>query len=304
MKIAYYFPQEYPNQPFCKYAAKEFGIEFVMNDCTNDCDVIYCGTMSQIVPAFRAHEVYEKPIICWVWDVPEFSAQHMEIFKVKATYLKLCDKVVSASRATQDALQRYGVDSVQIYGYVDKPTIDIVANPVKAKRRVIQVSRFVPTKKFENTILAFADDENTEVVCIGPGIVDQRYTRELNMISSGLDNISFKVGLEWTEVISEIKKATVLVSPSVFEGWGMSPVEALFCKVPVVLNDMPVFREVYGDSVKYCDGEDPDSIQKSVSEVLDNPELQKKIVKDCEPIVANFTPQEYIKRWYNIVATV
>ena len=49
------------------------------------------------------------------------------------------------------------------------------------------------------------------------------------------------------ELYSLYQKARLLVQPSLYEGFGIPPLEALSFGTHVLLSDIPVFREIYGD---------------------------------------------------------
>ena len=56
--------------------------------------------------------------------------------------------------------------------------------------------------------------------------------------------------------------AEVFAFPSVREGFGLAPMEALAAGVPVVVSDLPVFREIFRDAASYATG--PDAVATSL----------------------------------------
>jgi glycosyltransferase involved in cell wall biosynthesis len=44
-----------------------------------------------------------------------------------------------------------------------------------------------------------------------------------------------------------LTQSALLVQPSLYEGFGLPPLEAMMCGTKVLLSDIPVFREIYGD---------------------------------------------------------
>lgn len=63
--------------------------------------------------------------------------------------------------------------------------------------------------------------------------------------------------------------ADALVWPTVAEGFGLPPLEAMACGCPVVANDMPVSREVLGDAPRYH-ANDAVSMAAAMRSVLDD----------------------------------
>lgn len=70
------------------------------------------------------------------------------------------------------------------------------------------------------------------------------------------------------EIVRLFSGAKAFVFPSFAEGFGLPPLEAMASGVPVVCSDIPVFREVYGDAVRYVDPSRPESIAAGIREVL------------------------------------
>lgn len=67
-------------------------------------------------------------------------------------------------------------------------------------------------------------------------------------------------------------RAAVLVSPSVYEGFGLPLVEAMAAGTPVVCSDIPVFREVAGDAASFVPRDDAAAWARAVAEVLSDPD--------------------------------
>jgi glycosyltransferase involved in cell wall biosynthesis len=67
------------------------------------------------------------------------------------------------------------------------------------------------------------------------------------------------------------RRAAALVFPSLYEGFGQPPLEALACACPVAVSRIPPLEEVCGDAAVYFDATDPEAIAAGISRVLDAP---------------------------------
>jgi glycosyltransferase involved in cell wall biosynthesis len=72
---------------------------------------------------------------------------------------------------------------------------------------------------------------------------------------------------EYREVLS---RATALVSASRDEGFGIPLVEAMSVGTPVVVSDIPIFREIGGDAALYFDSSSPEDLAAAVR-MLEDP---------------------------------
>ncbi|MFN2625234.1 MAG: glycosyltransferase, partial [Mycobacteriales bacterium] len=59
--------------------------------------------------------------------------------------------------------------------------------------------------------------------------------------------------------------AACLVLPSRYEGFGIPPLEALACGIPVVVSDLPVLREVLGAHAHYVPVGDVDALADALA---------------------------------------
>lgn len=305
MLISYFSPNEF-HRLFVPHVKSH---EFLHNRCTKDVDLIYCGSASQLDKAMTAKQEYGKPLICWVWDVPycwqEWTRNDAEIrghawrdAAIKNTVLNLrkCDRIISGSKYTQRVLkEKYAIESEQIYFYIDTEGLDAIS-PNGRNGHIIQISRFALNKRFDVSIKV-AKNLGRKLICAGTGSYG-----ELKSLADELHaDIDFYCNKDTETIIGLLKSAEILVSPSLHEGWGITPIEALYCGIPVLLSDLEVFREVYGDSVPYHKKDDIDDMSEKLRYLLADKQIQRKIVEDCCPLISDFTIPEFIKRWENII---
>lgn len=67
--------------------------------------------------------------------------------------------------------------------------------------------------------------------------------------------------------------ATGLLFPTLSEGFGLPAAEATALGIPVICNDLPVFREVLGDYPIYAEAPDLYSWETKITELADNSEM-------------------------------
>ena len=62
------------------------------------------------------------------------------------------------------------------------------------------------------------------------------------------------------QLVELYRRAAAVVFPSLYEGFGQPPLEAMACACPVAVSDREPLREVCGDAAEYFDPQDADSI--------------------------------------------
>jgi len=72
--------------------------------------------------------------------------------------------------------------------------------------------------------------------------------------------------------------ATALIFPSLYEGFGLPPLEAMACNAPVVLSDNSSLREVAGDAGLYInDPLNSEDISGNILEIINNESLRESL---------------------------
>jgi len=75
-----------------------------------------------------------------------------------------------------------------------------------------------------------------------------------------------------------INNSQGLVMPSTYEGFGLPPLEAQDCGVLALVSDIPVMREIYGDSVLYFDPHSHADIRRAIVSAITDKDL---VAKKC-----------------------
>jgi glycosyltransferase involved in cell wall biosynthesis len=83
--------------------------------------------------------------------------------------------------------------------------------------------------------------------------------------------------------------ASAFVFLSEYEGFGLTPLEALASGVPVVLLDTPAAREICGDAATYVTRPDPDLVATALHAVLFDAEERLRILSAAEHVVNRYS---------------
>lgn len=82
--------------------------------------------------------------------------------------------------------------------------------------------------------------------------------------------------------------AEFFVMPSYYEGFGLTPLEALQSGTSILLSNITCLPEIYSDAAIYCDPFNILSIKESMSLLLNDSALREKLVKNGEKIIKKF----------------
>jgi glycosyltransferase involved in cell wall biosynthesis len=74
--------------------------------------------------------------------------------------------------------------------------------------------------------------------------------------------------------------AAVVVCPSRFEGFGLTPIEGVACGAPVAASDIPPHREFVGRAAKFFGPEDDTSLVIAIEAALDCGPADPEAVRD------------------------
>jgi glycosyltransferase involved in cell wall biosynthesis len=83
------------------------------------------------------------------------------------------------------------------------------------------------------------------------------------------DGVETRGGVSPDELVSLYRRAAALVFPSLYEGFGLPPLEAMACGCPVAASNAGSLPEVVGDAAASFDPHEPESIAAGIVDALD-----------------------------------
>jgi glycosyltransferase involved in cell wall biosynthesis len=92
--------------------------------------------------------------------------------------------------------------------------------------------------------------------------------------------------------------AFCLVFPSLYEGFGLPPLEAMSLGCPVITSNLASLPEVCGDAAIYVDPYNSDDIRQAIEKLIDNPQMQLQLTEAGKKRVELFSMENYAKKLY------
>ena len=114
------------------------------------------------------------------------------------------------------------------------------------------------------------------------------------------ERVIFLKGLTANELAIVYQLATIFVYPSLFEGFGIPIIEALYSQTPVITTNSGVFPEAAGPDSIYIDPDDVDDISQKIVLLLQNPELRQSIADKGFKFVQKFNDENISKNIMNV----
>lgn len=149
---------------------------------------------------------------------------------------------------------------------------------------ILSISTLEPRKNIQLTIKAFAD------------IVFQERISDLNLVLVGTKGWKFDAIFEKIREYPEVEKrviftgyvadedlaalysgSTVFVYPSMYEGFGLPPLEAMQCGVPVITSDNSSLPEVVGDAGIMIDLQNDQELSHALWNVYSNASIRESM---------------------------
>jgi len=198
-------------------------------------------------------------------------------------------KIIAVSAFTRDEIvARLGVPAEKIavvHNAVDALFVPLPADEIARfraeqglpERVILCVGTLEPRKNLTGLLDAFArlaPHTDAELVIVGGQgwLYDDALARVATLGLAG--RVRFAGFVPDEELPRWYNAASVFVYPSLYEGFGLPPLEALACGVPTVTSAGTAMAEVVGDAALLADPRDPAALAAAIGRALDDTALR------------------------------
>lgn len=232
----------------------------------------------------------KSPIIITVHDFvhekyPDLFSSGDNTTALKRKAIGRAQHIICISENTKNDLLHYypsaaGKASVIYHGTTPLP---IAPNPwvhAPHKPYFLYVGGRMPYKNFHVLLRAFASDsqlkQTFDLVAFGGGAFSNE---EKNLIKSlGISpNVRQTQGSD-SELQYAYANATALVYPSLYEGFGFPPLEAMHADCPVILSNASCLPEVAGNAALYFDPFEEASLAEAMLRIANDESLRTGLI--------------------------
>lgn len=251
------------------------------------------------VPHYNIPVFYFGKMVVTVHDLAHLALPEISSNFLKKSYAELlfriisikAKKIVCVSKFTINEFKSYvpslNLNKVElIYNGVDKKWFDIpFRKKIYSKPFFLYVGNIKPHKNLRRLILAYKKIMNivdADLILIGKK--DGFITGENNIADLTIgceDRIIFTGFLPDLDLHQFVSQAKALVFPSLYEGFGLPPLEAMAAGCPVLTSRKASIPEVCGDAVLYCDVENISDIAEKMQMILSLNIDKKKMVEQA-----------------------
>ena len=197
---------------------------------------------------------------------------------MQARVARRLEHILTVSEASKTAAMRdFGVPAQAFHvvpNGVDQRIFRPRPNVTRDQNLIVTTaSADTPLKGLPVLIAAFAKiadafpDLRLEVI----GRLRQGPTSEAIAAAGLQQRIHFRGGLEQNEISSLFCRAAIMVSPSLFEGFGLPAAEAMACGAPVIVSDGGALPEVAGDAGVITPKGDAEALARAMTQLLQDP---------------------------------
>jgi len=257
----------------------------------NEFDVIHAHDWLAYPAGIAAKAVSGKPLVIHV-HATDFDRSggnvNPVVFNLEKEGMEIADKIITVSNLTREiVIKKYGINPQKVqtvYNAVEPMQVTEVSKPERGfnDKIVTFLGRITlqkgPEYFIEAAKMVLLKMPDVRFVMAGSGDMMEKMIRRA--ASLGItDRFYFTGFLKGNDVFTMLGMSDVYVMPSVSEPFGISPLEAMQSKVPVIISKQSGVAEVLTHAVK-VDFWDIEAMADAIYGILSYPALSRMFIRN------------------------
>lgn len=240
-----------------------------------------CGPLNYSNQIMTIHDVSHERYPEW------FSKNYYRFYHYMMPRIgKKAHAVLTVSEfSKKEIVDTLGINSEKIHvvhsnvPFHNKPSkeeiLNFTRNP-EAERYILAVSSMDPRKNFVRLVEAFnkIKDKSVKLYIIGMSFKAFN-TPDLQKLIG--ENVHLPGYIPDEKLQTMYQNALLSVYPSLYEGFGLPPLESMTYGCPVINSDIPALREVSQDAALYVDPYNVEDITQKIEQLLVDEPLRKEL---------------------------
>lgn len=157
------------------------------------------------------------------------------------------------------------------------------------KKRLVYVGSLYPHKNLKVILQALTSLPEFSLVIVGArNVFQERLKKQVTKL--GIEQqVQFHGYLSDLDLVKLFSESFALVQPSLFEGFGLTGVEAMASGLPVIASDIPIFKEIYGNRATLFNPHSSSTFVKAVRHIQSNPFTREQLMNIAQTVKAEFS---------------
>ncbi|HYW21519.1 MAG TPA: glycosyltransferase family 1 protein [Nodularia sp. (in: cyanobacteria)] len=231
----------------------------------------------------------KKPIVLTVYDLlqevlPELIDPTGKETDFKKSAILAADVIICISESTKrDLLHYYPVSEEKVFVTHLATELNISLNsesPLPPSPYILYVGSRHGHKNFDRLLLAFSNlikkDTNIKLCVVSHPFSDEENKRIFSLhLNEHIHLISW---VDDSYLVKLYKNCLCFVYPSLYEGFGIPPLEAMICQAPVIASNTSSIPEVVGDAGLLFNPLSTDELTDRLLFLLDNSIVRQNLI--------------------------
>lgn len=168
------------------------------------------------------------------------------------------------------------------------------------KKYILTVGSIDPRKNLLRIIQAFHQIKNKEYKLLIVGSKRRVFSHAGQISKLSDKNILYVGYVSDKKLVDLYTHASLFVYPSLYEGFGLPPLEAMACGCPVIVSNMPSLKETCGKAAYYIDPYNVEDLAQAIDSLIEDKTLSAKLVNEGYSNIKRFSWDKTAEQIYTL----